>query len=105
MDTMNPEIAVLKVLLGLTREKPRRASAPLGEILLRSGIERESAHRALASLARSGLVHRTPDGPRLTMAGFAIAVATAAAIPSKKPMPRRPMPARVLPMVRRHRAA
>lgn len=99
---MNPEISLLRVLLRISR---RRSSMTLGEILLRSGVDRDTAHRALASLARSGLVHRTPEGPRLTLAGFAIAVATAAAIPSKKPMPRRPPPARVVQLSRRRRAA
>lgn len=99
---MNPEIALLRVLLRIAR---RRSNMALGEILLRSGVEPETGHRALASLARSGLVHRTPEGPRLTLSGFAIAVATAAAVPTQKPAPKRPAPARVVPMMRRRRAA
>ncbi len=101
MEGMNPEISILRVLLRISR---RRSSMTLGEILLRSGVDRDTAHRALASLARSGLVHRTPEGPRLTLAGFTIAVATAAVLPTKKPS-RRPPPARVVSMIRRRRAA
>jgi DNA-binding IclR family transcriptional regulator len=75
---MTPEIAVLRALLRLAR---RRTPATLDEILVRVGIEAPAARRALASLARAGLVHRTVQGPRLTLAGFAVAVAVAASAP------------------------
>jgi DNA-binding IclR family transcriptional regulator len=99
MDPMSPEIAVLRALLRLAR---RRTPASLDEILVRVGVDAPSARRALASLARAGLVHRTVHGPRLTLSGFAIAVATAAAVPAKRPASLRRT---VLPLVRRRPAA
>lgn len=99
MVAMQPEIAVLRALLRLAR---RRTPATLEQILLRVGVDAPAARRALASLARAGLVHRTPEGPRLTLPGFAVAVATAASVPGTA---KRAAPARVIPFARRRPAA
>jgi DNA-binding IclR family transcriptional regulator len=74
MVAMNPEIAVLRALLRLAR---RRTPASVEQILFRVGVDAQATRRALASLVKAGLVHKTPDGPRLTLPGFAVAVATA----------------------------
>lgn len=109
MARMNSEIEVLRALLRLAR---RRSNVTLAAIVDRVDVEPRAAQRALASLSRSGLVFRGPDGLRLTLAGFAIAVATTAAVPAKRSA-RRPPPVRtqrpgnVLVFARRapHRAA
>lgn len=98
---MSCEIAVLRALLRLAR---RRTPASAGELLVRVDADAPAIRRALGSLARAGLVHRTPAGPRLTLAGFAVAVATTATVPvpaqraSRSPRTAR---ARVVPLVRR----
>jgi predicted transcriptional regulator len=113
MASMSPEIAILRALLRLAR---RRSPASLDEILVRVDADADEARRALNALARAGLVHDTQTGPRLTMAGFAVAVAMAATPPAKQPRKRQASVAagagasagaraRVLPLVRRRRAA
>lgn len=98
---MSCEIAVLRALLRLAR---RRTPPTAGELLVRVDADAPAIRRALGSLARAGLVQRTPAGPRLTLAGFAVAVATTAAVPaqraSKAPRTARAR-ARVVPLVRR----
>lgn len=99
---MTPEIAVLRALLRLAR---RRAPASLDEILVRVDADADEIHRALAALSRAGLVYRIETGPRLTMAGFAVAVATTAAVPAPRKRAPAARPPRVVPLVRRRRAA
>ena len=102
--SMTPEIAVLRALLRLAR---RRSPATLEELLVRVDADADDVQYALRQLARAGLVHTEKNVPRLTMTGFAIAVAMTAAVPKqsgtgkKKPA----SPARVVPLVRRRRAA
>lgn len=102
---MSYEIDVLRALFRLAR---KRTQASHEDLLVRVGGDLRDVRRALTILARSGLVQRTVDGPRLTLAGLAVAASCAAPVGTKKrkvaaapALPR----ARVLPMVRRHRAA
>jgi predicted transcriptional regulator len=98
---MTPEIAVLRALLRLAR---RRSPATLEQLLVRVDADADDVLYAVRQLARAGLVHTEKNVPRLTMTGFAIAVAMTAAVPKqtkKKPA----SPARVVPLVRRRRAA
>jgi DNA-binding IclR family transcriptional regulator len=84
---MTPEIAVLRALLGLSR---RRSSPSLATLAVRVGAEEATVRRALFSLAKSGLIQRTPAGLRLTLGGLAVAVAVSATKPkSQVKSPRR----------------
>lgn len=69
---MSLEIDVLRALLRLAR---RRRPPTLEQLVDRVGGEEADVHRALASLARGGLVQRTPAGLRLSLSGLAVAVA------------------------------
>jgi len=95
---MSLEIDVLRALLRLAR---RRTPPTLEQIVVRVGGEEADVRRALRSLARSGLVQRTPAGLRLSMAGLAVAVACAQ---RSRPVARPPV-ASSSPLVRRRRAA
>ena len=94
------EVDVLRALLRLAR---RRSAPTLDAILVRvpSPADEAAVGQALRTLVRADLVHLTPKGPRLTLTGFAVAVAMAAT-PRTKPAA---APARAVPMVRRRRAA
>lgn len=110
MASMSLETALLSAMLRLAR---RRAPATLDQLLVRVDADAAEARSALASLARAGLVHVVGDQPRLTMVGFAIAVATAAVTSERRRAARgeRRAPGRearakrVVPLVRRRRAA
>lgn len=110
---MSYEITVLRALLRLAR---RRAPATVEDILVRVGGEEADVRRALGALARAELVYRTAEGPRLSLAGFAVAAACAAPVARKAKQPKAPAPTpapadkaqaggRVIPLVRRRRAA
>jgi len=95
---MSLEIDVLRALLRLAR---RRTPPTLEQLVVRVGGEEADVRRALRSLAKSGLVQRTPGGLRLSMAGLAVAVACA----QRPRQAARPELASTVPLVRRHRAA
>lgn len=92
---MSLEIDVLRAMLRLAR---RRTSPTLEQLMLRLPADERAIRRALATLVRADLVHVTPKGPRLSLTGFAVAVAYA----------ERPRPARLarttVPLRRRHAA-
>jgi DNA-binding IclR family transcriptional regulator len=95
---MSLEIDVLRALLRLAR---RRTPPTLEQLVVRVGGEEADVRRALVSLARSGLVQRTPGGLRLSLAGLAVAVACA-----QRPRPvARPVASSSVPLARRRRAA
>lgn len=72
--SMSTETDVLRALLRLAR---RRTPPTIEQVLLRVRGEEADIRLALRSLADSGLVQRGPLGLRLSMAGFAVAVACA----------------------------
>jgi hypothetical protein len=78
------EVDVLRALLRLAR---RRSAPTLEAILVRvpSPADEAAVRSSLRRLIGASLVHVTPKGPRLTLAGFAVAVAMAAT-----PRPKRP---------------
>src|SRR5688500_10021879 len=94
---MSLEIVLLHTLLRLSRRRGRKCAAlsidELRDALDRVGsvasarIEQADVLRALRALARQGLVQRSPLGPRLSLAGLAVAVASAAM--SEKPRAKR----------------
>jgi hypothetical protein len=92
------EVDVLRAMLRLAR---RRTTPSIEAILLRVPADEPAVRQSLRTLIRANLVHVTPKGPRLTLVGFAVAVAMAAT-PRAKPAA---APARAVPMVRRRRAA
>src|SRR5436190_17909790 len=122
---MSLEIALLHTLLHLSRRRSiaiedlcdrLRGREPHGQgataprhprdlvrlaprFALREPHHLEAIVRALRALARQGLVQRTPFGPRLTLAGLAVAVAT-----KQKPRAKR-LPGIAMPLVRRRSAA
>jgi hypothetical protein len=71
---MNLEIDVLRALLRLAR---RRTPPTIEQVLVRVGDDELAVRSALSSLARRGLVQRTPAGLRLSLPGLAVAVACA----------------------------
>lgn len=71
---MSLEIDVLRALLRLAR---RRTPPTPEQLLVRVRGDERAIGEALAALARRGLVHETPAGLRLSLAGFAVAVAVA----------------------------
>jgi hypothetical protein len=95
------EVDVLRAMLRLAR---RRTTPTLEAILLRVPADEVSLRSSMNRLIRANLVHVTPKGPRLTLVGFAVAVAMAAT-PRAKPAA---APARAVPLTRharRRRAA
>lgn len=72
---MSTEIAVLRALLLFSR---RSTPPALADLLDRVGGEAAELEVALASLERSGLVHRPAGIARLSLCGLAVAVAAAA---------------------------
>jgi hypothetical protein len=106
MASMSTEIAVLRALLRLSR---CRTPATLASLVTHVRENAGDVQHALASLARAQLVVRSGETARLSMAGLAVAVATAAQAKAAAKVPRsiasgRPS-ARVVSMVRRRRAA
>jgi DNA-binding IclR family transcriptional regulator len=92
---MSLEIDVLRALLRLAR---RRTPPTIEQLLLRVGADEPAVRRALSALIRGGLVNTTPRGPRLSLPGFAVAVAYAQR-PRAATAPRTSVP------LRRRRAA
>jgi DNA-binding IclR family transcriptional regulator len=100
---MSLEIDVLRALLRLAR---RRKNPTLGDLVARVGVDDETAlRRALAALARGGLVERSPSGIRLSLAGLAVAVAVASAPRPRAAVTDRPVARAIRPAARRRRAA
>jgi DNA-binding IclR family transcriptional regulator len=78
---MSLEIDVLRAFLRLAR---CRTSPTLARLVERVPGDEADVRRALFSLARQGLIQRTPAGLRLSLAGLAVAVAFAERAPSRK---------------------
>mgnify|MGYP001137068127 CR=1 FL=1 len=78
---MSLEFDVLRAFLRLAR---RRTSPTLARLVERVPADEADVRRALFSLARQGLIQRTPAGMRLTLPGLAVAVAFAKGAPSGK---------------------
>lgn len=78
---MSLEIDVLRAFLRLAR---RRTSPTLARLVERVPGDEADVRRALFSLARQGLIQRTPAGLRLSLAGLAVAVAFAERGPARK---------------------
>ena len=98
------EVEVLRAMLRLAR---RRTAPTIEAILLRTPppANADAVKHSLRTLIRAELVHVTPKGPRLTLAGFAVAVAMAST-PRQKAVSSGGAPARAsVPMMRRRRAA
>jgi hypothetical protein len=100
MTLMSLEIVLLRTLL---RSARRRTLMTVEDLAARVGGDPRLVCRALSSLARSELVHRTPQGPRLSLSGFAVAVAASAVRPA--PRAKRLSGVAGVPLVRRRRAA
>src|SRR5690606_28630588 len=81
---MSLEIDVLRALLRLAR---RRTNPTIDQLVVRVGAEEASVRRALSSLARDGLIQRTPAGMRLSLFGLAVAVAVAKRAPAAAAAP------------------
>lgn len=102
---MSCEIAVLQTLLRFARSPRRLGPSSLANVVSRVGEEPAAVHRALATLARQGLVLKTADGVRLSLPGLAVAVACASAA-AEKAKPRASIVAKPrLPLERRRRRA
>lgn len=105
---MSLDLHVLRALLRLAR---RAAPASPGALLDRLDADPTAIDAAIARLVSAGLVLRAPAGPRLTLAGLAVAAATIPPVAGTK-KPRRPVAAKraprvaaVLPLVRRRSPA
>ena len=75
---MSTEIAVLRALLLFSRRSTPPTVADLLDRVLGPRCDAQALEVALASLERSGLVHRPAGVARLSLAGLAVAVAAAA---------------------------
>jgi DNA-binding IclR family transcriptional regulator len=73
---MTYEISILRALLCLTTH---RVPATIGSLHARVGGTKHDVNRAIVTLANADMVTRTLTGPRLSLAGFAVAVACAPA--------------------------
>jgi hypothetical protein len=69
---MNDDNVVLGAMLRLAR---RRIEASTDELLERVGLDRSRIRASLARLDTAGLTERRVSGARLTMTGFAVALA------------------------------
>lgn len=69
------EVDVLRAMLRLAR---RRTTATIEQLLVRVPADEPAVRRTLDTLIRAELVRVTPKGPRLSLVGFAVAVAMAA---------------------------
>jgi DNA-binding IclR family transcriptional regulator len=74
------EFDVLRALLRLAR---RRTPPTLDQLVVRVGGEAPEVKTALRTLARMGLVQRTPHGIGLTLEGLAVSVAYAKRAPER----------------------
>ncbi len=95
---MSTESAVLCALLRLAR---RRGPVTMNDLLARVAARPRDIRRAVAALVRADLVLLTPNGPKLSLAGLAVAAASAAVRAEKHAPLARVAP----PLVRRRRAA
>ena len=103
MASMSTEIALLRALLRLSR---RASATSLADLVAAVGSDLADVQTALASLARAGLVQRSGESARLSLAGLAVAVAAVANARRAKTVARPARPAaRVVSLVRRRRAA
>jgi len=68
------ELDVLRAFLRLAR---RRTPPTMDQLLLRIPADAPLLTRTLSKLIEGGLVNLTPKGPRLSLTGFAVAVAFA----------------------------
>jgi DNA-binding IclR family transcriptional regulator len=98
LTSMSLEIDVLRALLRLAR---RRTPPTLEQLFVRVGGDEPAVRLALRSLARRGLVQRTPAGLRLSLPGLAVAVACA----QRPRTVAAPVVSRTTNLVRRRRAA
>jgi hypothetical protein len=102
---MSLEIVLLHTILRLSRRRSAKSSdraLSMDDLVDRVRFitdDRAAVLRALRALARQGLVQRSPLGPRLTLAGLAVAVATKAQPRAKR------LPGIAMPLVRRRSAA
>jgi hypothetical protein len=74
---MSLETAVLCALLRLARSRSRTPKTTMNDLLDRVVARPRDVRRALAALSRASLVDVTPEGPRLTLMGLTVAVASA----------------------------
>jgi hypothetical protein len=93
------EVDVLRAMLRLAR---RRTTPSVEAILVRcpAPADADAVRTSLRTLVRANLVHVTPKGPRLTLVGFAVAVAMAST-----PRPQSAPVRAPAPLMRRRRAA
>lgn len=70
---MSYELEVLRAMVRLAR---RRSPANLEQLALRVGGTGSNLRSALRALAQADLVVRTGSGPRLTLSGLAVALAS-----------------------------
>lgn len=107
MSLENTQLRTLLTLLRFARSPRRLGPSSLASVVAKVGGDPAVVHRALASLARQGLVLRARDEHetvRLSLPGLAIAVALGAV--SQKAKPRASIVARPrLPLERRRRRA
>ena len=96
---MSLEIDVLRAMLRLAR---RRTAPTVEQLLLRVNADENALRRALTTLIRGDLVNVTPKGPRLSLTGFAVAVAYAQRPVSER---RKGVVVRTIAPMRRRRAA
>jgi hypothetical protein len=93
---MSTETAVLCALLRLARRR-RRAPTTMNDLLNRVVARPRDVRRALATLQRGSLVELCSEGPRLTLVGLAVAVASASVRAERARV------ARTVPLVARER--
>lgn len=72
---MSYELNVLRALFRatLSNRRPKTHPVQVDDLQGRVGGELDEVRRAVVRLARAGLVQRSSTGPRLTLAGLAIA--------------------------------
>ena len=73
----------LSILRALVRVSRRKGGVDLDALLVRAGGHRSDARAAIASLERQGLALRTSRGPRVTLAGLAVALASKSRAPAR----------------------
>lgn len=98
---MSLEIDLLRALFRSSRRTRPLSSATLAK---RLGTTLTELEAALASLGRSGLVQPSATGPRLSLAGLAVAVAVASALGSPRVRAKRLPGVARMPLTRRRAA-
>jgi len=82
---MNHDLFVLRALARLSR---RGIAADLESLAIRAGGSTEAVQASLGRLSRAALVDRSGNrGPRLTLAGLAVAVASSKAASESRARP------------------